>query len=245
MINWKVELSYIGKDFWGFQKQPGKRTVQGELEKVLKLLFDEDIKVIGAGRTDAGVHALGQVVNFKTKESKNFSCDKLYKVLNKLLPGDIKIKKVEIVDDNFHARYSAKRRWYIYVIYNNEEKNLFLRDYCWWINKPLDKDLLNLSANLFKGIHDFRNFCVIENYDNTNVEIYESFWYFKKDLLIYFASAPFFLRKMVRFIVGSMVEVGLKKKKLEDLEKYLKYRKEERFSSPAPASGLYLFKIDY
>ncbi len=245
MTNWKLEISYIGKDFYGFQKQPGKRTVQGELEKVLSLLFNEEIKVIGAGRTDMGVHALGQVVNFKSRGHKGFSCDKLHKVLNRLLPEDIKIKKVEIVDENFHARYSAKRRWYIYVVYNNDERDLFLKDYSWWISGEINRELLISSANLFKGVHDFKNFCVTEDEDQTVVEIYESFWYFKEDLLIYFISAPFFLRKMVRFIVGSMLEVALGRKTLIELEEYLKEERRERFSIPAPPWGLYLFRIDY
>ncbi len=244
MTNWKIEIAYIGKDFCGFQKQPGKRTVQGELEKILSFIFDEEIKVIGAGRTDAGVHALGQVVNFLS--SKSFSREKLYRILNKMFPEDIKLKKIEEVDERFHARFSAKKRWYVYFIYNNKEKNIFLKDFCWWVKEDLDRNLLTLSAGLFKGRHNFINFCILEDKKiNTIVEIYDSFWYFRDCFLFYFISAPFFLRKMVRFIVSSMLEVAKGRKTLEELKDYLLASKNERFSIPAPAQGLYLYRIDY
>lgn len=244
MSNWKMEIAYIGKNFYGFQKQPGKRTVQGELERILSLIFDEEIRVIGAGRTDTGVHALGQVVNFRAK--KFFSKEKLYRILDKMFPCDIKLKNLEEVDENFHARFSAKRRWYMYIIYNSEEKNIFLNDYVWWIKDNLDRKKLIVSSDMVKGVHDFRNFCIIEkNENNTTVEIYDSFWYFKDCFLFYFVSAPFFLRKMVRFIVSSLVEVSRGNKALEDLEEYLALPKIEKFSVPAPPQGLYLYRIDY
>lgn len=244
MPNWKMEMAYIGRDFYGFQKQPGKRTVQGELERILSLIFDEEIKVIGAGRTDAGVHALGQVVNFNSK--RVFSREKLYRVLDRMLPYDIKLKNIEEVDETFHARFSAKRRWYMYMIYNSKERNIFLKDYAWWIKEELDKKILLAASSIVKGVYDFRNFCIVEkSKDDTIVEIYDSFWYFKNCFLFYFISAPFFLRKMVRFIVSSLVEVAKGDRTLEELRDYLIFYKPNRFSAPAPPQGLYLYRIDY
>lgn len=244
MYNWKMEIAYIGRDFYGFQKQPGKRTVQGELERVLSFIFDEEIKVIGAGRTDAGVHALGQVVNFTS--NKIFPREKLYRILNKMLPYDIKLKNLEEVDETFHARFSAKKRWYMYLIYNSAEKNVFLKDYAWWIKDKLDKNLLIEASNMIKGVYDFRNFCIIEKTNNsTVVEIYDSFWYFRDYFLFYFISAPFFLRKMVRFIVSSLVVIAKGDKTLEEFKEYLNFSKTNRFSQPAPPQGLYLYRIDY
>ncbi|HOP94490.1 MAG: tRNA pseudouridine(38-40) synthase TruA [Dictyoglomaceae bacterium] len=243
MVNWKIEIAYIGKEFFGFQKQPQKRTVQRVLESLLSTLFNEEVKVIGAGRTDAGVHALGQVVNFKT--NKEWEEVKLKEVLKKLLPDDILLKKVERVDDNFHARFSAKRRWYMYIIYNNKEKNLFLKDFSWWIEKPLDKEFLIQSAELLKGEHNFVNFAILEKNEDTNIYIENSFWVFNEDFLFFFICAPYFLRKMVRFLVAGMVEVSLRNRNLEDWKEYLNGEKGKRFSIPSPPQGLYLYKIDY
>lgn len=243
MPNWKLEISYSGKDFYGFQRLKGRRTVQGEIERILSYLFNEEIKVFGAGRTDAGVHALRQVISFKSL--REWEEEKLKSVLNKLLPADIVVKSVRKVDDGFHARFSAKRRWYMYFIYNHSDKNIFLNDFSWWLKEPLDRNLLMKSAVIIKGKHDFVNFAVKESEKNTLIEIYESFWYFKKDYLFYFICAPYFLRKMVRFLVGSMVEISLGKKSLEVFESYLIKEYKDRFSAPAPSNGLYLYKIDY
>ena len=227
MPNWKLEISYLGRDFYGFQRLKGKRTVQGEMEKILSYIFNEEIKIVGAGRTDAGVHALGQVISFKSQ--REWEEEKIKSVLNKLLPTDIVVKKVEKVEDNFHARFSAKRRWYMYFIYNHSEKNIFLNDFSWWIKGPLDRNLLMRAAFIIKGKHDFVNFAVKESEKNTIIEIFESFWCFKKNYLFYFICAPYFLRKMVRFLVGSMVEISLGRKSLEDFESYLIEEYKDRF----------------
>jgi tRNA pseudouridine38-40 synthase len=243
MYNWKLTIAYLGTNFYGFQKQPKKRTVQGVLEEILEKLFGEKINIIGASRTDAGVHAINQVVNFKS--FKNWDLEKLKSALTSLLPQDIQLKKIERVDENFHARYSAKSKIYLYVIYNSESFNPFLKNLVWWIKSPLDKEILIKSSELIVGKHDFRNFCILENNKNTIVTVENCFWEFCDDYLFFFISAPYFLRKMVRFIVGGMIELGLGRKNIDDFTIYLEKNFSQRFSSCAPPYGLYLYKVIY
>lgn len=243
MYNWKLTIAYLGKNFYGFQKQPGKRTVQGVLEKILRDIFQEDIKVFGAGRTDAGVHALNQIVSFKSL--KNWDLDKLRRAISSLLPEDIILKNIERVDESFHARYSAKSKSYIYIIYNCEIPSLFLKDFVWWIKYPLNKEILSTSARLLLGKHNFINFCIQEGNKDTVVEIENCFWKFYGHFLIFYISASHFLWKMVRFLVGGMVELGCGRKKIDEWISYLERKFDRRFSTCAPPQGLYLFDVKY
>lgn len=243
MYNWRLTISYIGKNFYGFQKQPNKRTVQGVLEKILGDLFQENIKVFGAGRTDAGVHALNQVVSFKSL--KNWDLNKLKYAISSLLPEDIILKNIEQVDEKFHARYSVKSKAYIYIIYNSEISSLFLKDFVWWIKYPLNKEILSTSAELLIGKHDFINFCIQEENKNTVIEIENSYWKFFGHFLIFYISASHFLRKMIRFLVGGMVELGCGRKSIDEWITYLERKFDKRFSPCAPPQGLYLFDIKY
>ncbi|PMQ00997.1 MAG: tRNA pseudouridine(38-40) synthase TruA [Dictyoglomus sp. NZ13-RE01] len=243
MPNWKLTISYFGKDFYGFQKQKDKRTVQGVLENILKDIFQEDIRIIGAGRTDRGVHAINQVVNFKTE--KDFHIEKLKYVLNSLLPRDITLKDLEIVGDDFHARYSAKNKTYMYIIYNSKNISPFLWDFTWQISKSLNVDLLMRSAELILGEHDFINFCSLDEKKNTIIKIESAYWEKKGEFLFFFITASHFLRKMVRFLVGGMVEVGLEKKDIEEWKLYLEKKFDKRFGKCAPSEGLYLLNVKY
>ncbi len=243
MYNWKLTISYIGKNFYGFQKQPNKRTVQGVLEKILREIFQEDIKIFGAGRTDTGVHAIKQVVSFKS--SKNWDLYKLKGAIDALLPDDIVLRNIERVDEMFHARYSAKSKTYIYIIYNSKCPSLFLKDFVWWIKYPLDREILSISANLLIGKHDFINFCINEENKNTIIEIENSYWKFYDKFLIFYISASHFLRKMIRFLIGGMVELGCGKKNLNDWITYFEKKLDKRFAPCAPPQGLYLFDVKY
>ncbi|MCX7846177.1 MAG: tRNA pseudouridine(38-40) synthase TruA [Dictyoglomaceae bacterium] len=243
MYNWKLTISYIGKNFYGFQKQPNKRTVQGVLEKILKDLFQEDIKVLGAGRTDAGVHALNQIVSFKS--SKDWDLNKLKYALCSLFPEDMFLKNLERVDEKFHARYSAKSKSYIYIIYNSAFPSLFLKDFVWWIKYPLNREILSISAKLLIGKHNFINFCVHEEDKNTIIEVEDSYWRFYDQFLVFYISASYFLRKMIRFLVGGMVELGCGRKSINEWSSYLERKFERRFSFCAPPQGLYLFDVKY
>lgn len=233
----------MGKNFYGFQKQPGRRTVQGILEEILEKLFQEKVKTFGAGRTDAGVHALNQVVSFKS--SKDWDLERLKHAINSLLPEDVVLKDIQKVEENFNARYSAKSKTYIYVIYNSEILSPFLKDFVWWIKYPLNKEILLESSKILIGRHDFVNFCVLDNKKNTIIEIEDSYWKFHDEFLIFFISASHFLRKMVRFLVGGMVELGMGKRKIEEWKAYLERKFNDRFSPCAPPQGLYLYRVKY
>jgi len=237
MINIKLVIEYDGTNYYGWQRIPGKKTIQGTIESVLSKILNEDVKITGASRTDAGVHALSQVANFKTKKVLNLN--KLKKALNRMLPPDIVIKRISKVNLKFHARYSKKLRHYRYVILNSKVPSAFQRNFALFFPQKLDISLMRKAAKFLKGRHDFRKFCI--NDDRTNFKItLKKITIRKSGNLIYidFYSKSF-LRRMVRMIVGFLLNVGIKKYKPTDLQ--LIFKDKLKFSPvAAPPHGLFL-----
>ena len=231
-------ISYDGSKFFGFQRQKSRRSVQGDIEEKLTNLFEEDIQIKGAGRTDRGVHANGQCVHFDANKSLKPKVIKSY--LNNNLQ-DIKVKKVRVVADQFHSRFSVKRKHYYYKISFNPKD--YDSNYVYY-HKPLDISKMKDAAKAFIGIHNFQNFVSGER-ENYECIIYKiKFCKFNNILTIHFYGKSFY-RYMVRNMVGALIDVGKGKNTKEDIIRLLDAEKTDKMLSTAPAKGLTLDKIYY
>lgn len=242
-----ITFSYDGSNFAGYQKQPKMRTVQGEIEKVLKEINgDKKVDIHASGRTDAGVHALNQRAHFDI--DVDITCDKLMKALNSMLPDDIYIKKVEEVDENFHARFNAIGKEYVYKI-NMGEYNPLERNYVYQYNKKLDVVAMERGMKYIEGTHDFRSFTKIdeekEDYVRTvsQTNLIRDTKDVNKITLVFVGTG--FLRYMVRNIVGTLIEIGEGKRKSEDIITILKEMDRTKAGKIANAEGLYLKNVFY
>ncbi len=238
-----VTLNYDGTRFHGWQIQPHDISVQEELQKALSTLLREEIVITGAGRTDTGVHARMMVAHFDTAQSVD-GAQLAYK-LNKFLPQDIAIQKIEPVSEELHARFSATKRTYHYYIHT--EKNPFLRHDSCELHYPLDFALMNEAAALLLEYEDFGAFCKSHADVKTTlcdvttarwVQTSPSTWYFE-------IAANRFLRNMVRAVVGTLIEVGRHRLTLDEFRKVIEGKKRTEAGESMPAKALFLEKIDY
>ncbi len=241
MPNYLLRLAFVGTNFSGWQIQPNARTVQGELTKALRTLFKEDIKVTGCCRTDAGVHALDYVANFKA--TKQMETQKILKALNGMLPKDIGVYEVEVVPKDFNARYSVKKKTYLYKIWNSEVRNPFLYPFSWQVKRKLDKELLVEILKKLEGTHDFESFSKLEEEKNTVINLEKIEISFNEPLIEIRLTASHFLRYMVRRIVGTCVKIALGFYPKEILQDIL--FKKTKAPYTAPAQGLHLEKVTY
>lgn len=200
MRNIKMVVEYDGSNFKGFQKlKDNENTIQGKLESVLSQMANENIEIIGSGRTDMGVHAYGQVVNFKTNSP--LSLNKMHKYLYEYLPQSIAIREIEEVDDRFHSRYNAKRKVYLYKIDNNEYPNPFNRKYTCHVPKKIDLDKMRAVADVLVGEHDFTSFCSSRSKKKSHVrEIYSISINENNGLIEIYVEGNGFLYNMVRIM---------------------------------------------
>jgi tRNA pseudouridine38-40 synthase len=237
-----IKFSYNGTNYHGWQKQPNAISVQETLEKAMAVIFNQKVDIMGAGRTDTGVHAKEMFAHFDleiTIEPKN-----MVHKLNSFLPKDIAVFDIFEVNSQAHARFDAKKRTYQYHI--NRYKDVFLTNQSWYYHHQLDVDLMNQAAGVLLNHTDFQCFSKVNTDVNTfNCKISEAFWNEENNQLIFTISADRFLRNMVRAIVGTLVYVGLHKITVADFEKIIasKNRSEAGFS--VPACGLFLTKIEY
>jgi tRNA pseudouridine38-40 synthase len=242
--NIKLIVEYDGSGYFGWQKQKQHKTVGGTLEEKLNLICSEKIKLISAGRTDSGVHGLGQVVNFKTKSK--LAPQNIKKALNELLPKDILIVEAEEVDSDFHARFSAVSRTYQYLIWNSEDYSPFNRNYMWWVKGEVNLKKIKKALKYFKGEHDFTYFSAnLKGIKNFKREIKEITLKKEKKILKFLVTANAFLPRMVRGIVGSLINLGKGNISLEDIKMMIEKKKRLENMIFAPANGLYLLKIEY
>ena len=244
MPTYKLILEYDGTTYAGWQRQPDQPTVQSTLEEALLQISQGAIPTVAAGRTDAGVHALGQVVSFRS--DKGLSPEEWTRSLNGVLPRDICVHQTDIVSDDFHARYSAKRKTYEYRILNHPIRPVLHRLRLWHIPKPLDLISLQEGARLLEGQHDFSSFEGSPT-DNQNpschlqtLSIHEE----QRIIRITF-QADRFLKQMVRAIVGTLAEVGQGKRSPIDMKTILEARDRSSAGKTAPPYGLYLMKVEY
>lgn len=240
--NIKLEIEYEGTDFSGWQIQPKLRTVQGEIQDKLQTILGHKINLIGAGRTDVGVHALGQAANFKT--TNELSKNSIINGLNGLLPNDIVIKRIEEVDLNFNSRYDAKSRLYKYRIYLG--RTAIWRKYVWEVLYSLNLENILEATKKIQGEHDFSSFCVAESTKNNNAcRVFSAIWEKSSDELIFKIEADRFLHAMVRSLVGTLIEVGRGYFSVSDFVNIMEVKDRKKAGPTAPACGLYLAEVKY
>jgi tRNA pseudouridine38-40 synthase len=249
-MNFKLLIQYDGTDFHGWQVQENQRTVQGELEQTLSLLEDAKVHVVGSGRTDAGVHAEGQVATIRLNRA--FTPDKLRLAINGNLCRDVRILMVEKASDDFHARFSVKVKTYVYRVVNAPVMSPFWLRYAHHESRPLDVVKMNDAARFFLGEHDWAAFSAarsdVENRVRTIKDFrVESFWDARANASIieFRISANGFLRYMVRSIVGTMLEVGRGEKDSDTILTAIAHGDRNLAGNTAPANGLTLFKVCY
>jgi tRNA pseudouridine38-40 synthase len=240
--NIKLEIEYDGTDFHGWQMQPKLRTVQGDIREKLKTILRHEVSLIGAGRTDVGVHALGQVANFKTDNP--LDSESILEGLNGLLHDDVVIRNTQEVDPGFHARYSAISRLYKYRIYPG--RTAILRRYVWEVLYSLNLDKIRKATEEIQGEHDFSSFCVAESAKENNIcGVTLATCEESGDELMFRIEATRFLHTMVRSLVGTLVEVGRGYFSVADFVDILKAKDRRRAGPTAPACGLYLVEVKY
>jgi tRNA pseudouridine38-40 synthase len=244
MRNLKLTLAYDGTNFHGWQVQPQLRTVQGELQQALQKLFNHEVAVTGSGRTDAGVHAHGQVANVETERTMDTGA--VLRGANALLPEDLRVIAVEEASAQFHARHSARRKMYRYRIWRLPIVSPFERRYVYPFRYPLDESLIDSATKLFLGTHDFTSFCAnaTEVEDRTRT-IYSAEWTRSATEWMFDINGNGFLQYMVRTIVGTLLEVGQRKITPEQLIEVFEARDRRAAGPTAPASGLHLMRVEY
>lgn len=250
-MNFKLLIQYDGTDFHGWQVQENDRTIQGELERVIGMLVDAEVSVIGSGRTDAGVHAEGQVANVHIASDK-FTPEKLKHAINGNLWRDIRIMKCERAPDEFHARFSAKSKTYLYRIVNAPVISPFWRRFAHHESRPLDVARMNDAARFFLGEHDWTAFASAKSDGESRVRnitdfIVESHWERNADAQIieFRITAKGFLRYMVRSIVGTLIEVGRGEKTSDTIQTAIVTGDRNLAGKTALAQGLTLLKVEY
>ncbi len=237
-----IELAYKGTNYHGWQIQPDAKSVQETLNKALSILLKSEIDILGAGRTDAGVHAKQMFAHFDV--DIDFDKEKLVHKLNSFLPKDIAVFKIHAVHPEAHARFDATKRTYEYQIHT--KKNAFEADDSWQYGLPLRTDLMNDACKILFEYTDFECFSKTNSDVNTfNCSIQEAFWQQSEDKLLFTISADRFLRNMVRAIVGTMINIGLEKVSLDDFKKIIESKDRSQAGFSVPAHGLYLTKIEY
>jgi len=245
MRNIKLIIEYDGTDYFGWQIQKRKRTIQGEITRVLERIFAEKIKLIGAARTDSGVHALGQAANFRTRNVR-LTATALLRALNSLLPSDIVIKNVKLVRDSFHSRYSAKSKVYRYQILQQPFPSPLERRFSWHIPEVLDWRRVAEASRYFLGKHDFAPFSVRSSGKKSKQCRVIDFKISKNgNLYILQIEADFFLYRMVRRIVGALIEAGRGKIDPEYIKVLFEKKGSTLRARTAPAHGLFLMKVKY
>ncbi len=241
-MKYKLTISYDGSGFSGFQYQKKERTIQGELENTISSMLGNNIRIQASGRTDSGVHAKGQVISFESETE--IEADKLKYALNRMLPDDISVSDVEIVNREFHPRYSATSKEYHYIC--SYEDNVFNRRYITLIEDKLDINLMLEEAKALLGEHDFYSFSNRRKLEGSTVrEIYDIDIIEEKEKIIFIFKGSGFLYKMIRIIVAYLIRVGSGKCKPGKTQEILLSRSREHTKHVAPPNGLYLFKVNY
>jgi len=241
----KCIISYDGSTFNGYQIQPNKRTVQGELQQALtKMHKGKEVKVVASGRTDTGVHAVGQVIHFDT--DLNIPVEKWPVALNALLPDDIVVKEASVVNDSFHARFNAKKKEYRYFIQYSPQPDVFKRNYVFHVENTLNIEKMKEASKLLLGTHDFTSFCSAKTEVEDKVRtLYNIDIWSKGDKIVFRFIGSGFLYNMVRILVGTLLEIGLEQRQPNDIKNILEAKERGMAGKTAPGKGLYLWKVYY
>ncbi len=244
-LNFKLVIEYDGTPFFGWQRQKDRVTVQGELEKTISIILNQEIAISGSGRTDAGVHARGQVASFKAKT--RVTPEELKKGINSLIRYPVVIRDCRIVDNQFHAQYSAFSKEYHYIILNRQDPCAIGKDYLWHVRAPLNLDLMNQCCRFLQGTHDFKSF---ENTGSPRTSTQRQIFFARTDVgdndtIVFKVCASGFLKNMVRNIVGTLVDAGHEKISPKQFKQILEVKDRRLAGATAPAGGLFLEKVNY
>jgi tRNA pseudouridine38-40 synthase len=241
-LRYFIKLAYNGTQYHGWQYQPNAASVQETMNKAFSTILNSEISLMGAGRTDTGVHAKEMYAHFDFETP--FDIKSLIHKLNSFLPKDIVIYDILPVSDEAHTRFDATKRTYEYHI--NTFKDAFLQEQSWYFHQKLDLDLMNEAAKSLLKHTDFQCFSKVNTDVNTfDCSIFEAYWKQENEKLIFTISANRFLRNMVRSIVGTLINIGLHKITLDDFETIIKNKNRDKAGFSVPAHGLYLTKIEY
>lgn len=243
--NYKITLCYDGTRYQGWEHQPTTdMTIQGKMEMHLKLMTEQDVEVLGAGRTDAGVHAKGMVCN--ARFSTDMSPDEITDYLNKKLPEDICVLETRVASDRFHARYNALGKTYCYTCYFGKGKPVFNRKYVYTLDKRPDMDAMRKAASYLEGEHDFMSFCANKRMKKSTVRLVDTVEISERNGYINFTyHGTGFLQHMVRIMTGTLLEVGMGMRNPESILELFELKDRSKAGFTAPAQGLCLIKVDY
>ncbi len=242
--NYRFLIEYDGTRYYGWQRQPGQNTIQGKLESVLSLMCGSETEVIGAGRTDGGVHAKGMVANARLETA--LSVEEIREYVNRYLPDDIAVLEVKEAGARFHARYNATGKTYCYTCFDGEVKPVFDRKYYTRLDGRADVEKMRSAAAILTGEHDFRNFCVNPRMKKSTVRLVDRIEIVREGGYIRFTvHGTGFLQNMVRIMVGTLLEIGYGRMTQEELRAALENPERQKAGPTAPAQGLCLMKVDY
>jgi len=242
-MRYRAEVEYDGTDYYGFQRQREGPTIQYELEQAINKISGEQVSITFAGRTDSGVHALGQVIAFDI--DWNHPVNELFRAMNAKLPDAIALRNICEARKDFHPRYDARKRVYEYTIYNSPVRSPHRRRYSWHVKRSLSVSELNEAASQIIGVHDFSTFGSPPQGTNTVREVFESRWLEQDSLLVFRIAANAFLKRMVRSLVGTLKIVGDGSWTTSDFENAFRSGSRDRAGKTAPACGLCLMSVSY
>lgn len=245
MKNYKIIIQYDGTRYRGWQGQNStEETIQGKIESVLSKLAGEEVQVIGSGRTDAGVHAVGQVANFHFKQE--YDKEEILDYLNRYLPEDIAVCAITEVQERFHSRYHAKKKTYLYRIHTGRIPEVFERKYVYDYQVPLSTDRMKQVAKFLVGTHDFKSFCGNKKIKKSTVRtIYEiKIEETKQEIRIYYTGDGF-LQNMIRILTGTLIEIGDGRRNPQEIPAMLEACDRNAAGYTAPACGLTLYSVEY
>ena len=244
MRNIKLTIEYDGKEFNGWQKQPNKLNIQGEIERAIEEITGEQVDLYGSGRTDAGVHSLGQVANFKT--NSKLPIEKVAIAINSKLKKSIRIKKAEEVSENFHSRYNCHKKKYRYIINNSSHGSAIYRGLEYHVSQKLNVEEMKKAIKFFEGEHDFKAFKSSGTSSKSSVRtIYNAELKQNGERIIIELTGNGFLYNMVRIISGTLLEVGLGNIKAEDIPNIIESKDRKMAGKTLPPHGLYLVEVMY
>ncbi len=245
MRNFKLRLEYDGTRYKGWQKQGNtEQTISAKLELILQKMLNQKVEIHGSGRTDAGVHALGQVAHFKG--NTNLTCEEIEDYLNDYLPLDIRVLSVEEMPLLFHSRLNAKRKTYRYHIYLEKKPPVFLRNRVYCAEQPLDVEKMKKGAELLLGTHDFQSFCATRKGKKSTVRtLYECFFEQEGSMLTLLVTGNGFLYHMVRILAGTLVEIGEGSREYNSLPALLEQKDRSKAGRTLPPCGLTLMGVEY
>lgn len=242
MKNYKLTIQYDGTNYSGWQIQKNSESIQQKITDAIEILLKEKVNLIGSGRTDSGVHAFGQVANFRTETEIDIY--RFKHSLNSILPYDIVVSSMDEIDLGFHARYDAKKRTYLYLI--TQTRSPFYKNYSYFYPRKMDLEKLNVLSKLFLGEKDFTSFSKKnDKVENKNCTVYKTFWRQKGEIILFSIQASRYLHGMVRTIVGTLLHAQEQNHPEIFIEEIFNSQNREEAFEAVPAKGLFLYKVEY